>query len=250
MLAGSLAVASLGYFLFQQPLIMVLVAMMLWAPLLILATVLRNTGSLVYTIEAAIGIATLLLIGEHLLVDDLIMFWTEFLNSLFDQVLDTSVITQAERDDVVTRFAPWMSGILAAGWLMQLSMSIFLARYWQAALYKPEGFASEFHQFRLRPWFLILMVALMALGMLFEPEGLVSQLSLIGVTALFIQGLALVHGLVKQLKLKGHWLVGFYLFLIFGLPLSWTVVSAIGFIDGWLDFRAKARMQAGNGPQA
>lgn len=248
-LSGSLAVAGLGFLLFEQPFLLVIIAASLWLPVLVLSVVLRETRSLMFTVQVALVLAGLLLVGEYLLIADMQEFWTKFLNELTEQKLDSQVIPDADRQQLVAQFAPWMSGVLAAAWFMQLSFSIFLARYWQSALYNPGGFAQEFNAFRLNLWVLVLILGLMLAGAMFETGNILSQAALIGISILFLQGLALTHGLFAIFNVHAGWLLFFYVMLIFGLPLSWTAVSAAGFIDGWLDFRARAQARVGKGPQ-
>ena len=137
--------------------------------------------------------------------------------------------------------APWMAGGLGAAWFVQLVLSMFLARSWQSVLYHPGGFSQEFYELRLGRWLLLLVPVLLLSGMLGDKPGFLAQLALVGMAAFFIQGVALVHGLVSNYKAGQIWLIGFYLLLIIGMPASFTAVSAAGYADGWLNIRAKAR---------
>jgi hypothetical protein len=65
--------------------------------------------------------------------------------------------------------------------------------------------------------------------------------------AFLLQGVALVHGAVAALGAAKGWLIGFYILLFIALPHSFTVVSAAGFADSWLDFRKRMAGRRGSG---
>jgi uncharacterized protein YybS (DUF2232 family) len=73
-----------------------------------------------------------------------------------------------------------------------------------------------------------------------EPS-LVGQLYLIGMMVFLIQGLSVAHGLVAEFGGSPAWLVGLYLLLVFVAPQGVTMVALVGYTDGWLNFRARAR---------
>jgi hypothetical protein len=123
---------------------------------------------------------------------------------------------------------------------------LFLARYWQAALYNPGGFREEFHGLRLRRAVLIALPLLLLLAWAQGETGsLPAQLVLVLEAGLLLQGLALVHGVVGRLGAGIPWLVGFYSLLVVGFPHTVTLVTIAGYFDGWLDFRTKVRARSG-----
>ena len=82
---------------------------------------------------------------------------------------------------------------------------------------------------------------LLVADMISDQPGFVTQLLVVGMSAFFVQGVAVVHGLVGVFKVSQVWLVGFYFLLVIGIPASITAVAAAGYADGWLDIRARAR---------
>jgi len=238
---GGVALAILGMLIFGQPASLTIAGMLLWLPMLILAEVLRATRSLRLVIEVAVVLGALLIGVQYLVLDDVVKFWSGILEEYSAQMMDANVVSDADRKAMVAEMAPWMPGGMGAAWFLQLALSLFLARSWQASLYNPGGFAEELRQLRLGRWLLILVPVLLVAGSLSEAPGLVSQLALVGMAAFFLQGVALVHGLVQEFKANQGWLIGFYLLLVIGMPASFTAVSAAGFADGWLNFRARVR---------
>jgi len=240
-LLGMAALAALGFLLFGQPLALATTGALLWLPLMALAEVLRVTRSLRLVVEISVILGLLMIASQYLFMDDVVGFWKGVLDEYSAQIMDPSVITEAERNAMVEEIAPWMSGGLAAAWFLQLTLALFLARSWQALLYHPGGFAQEFRELRLGYWLLILVPGLLLSGMLSEQPGLLAQGALVGMAAFFLQGVAVVHGLVARLKAGPGWLIGFYLLLVIGMPASFTLVSAAGFADGLVNFRARVR---------
>lgn len=202
---------------------------------------LRVWRSLPLAVEAAVLAGFGLVLLQHLVMGDPTVFWAEQLRLFLDQMPQSQGLDEEQVEQMVLLIAPWMVGGLAAVWTLQLAVSMFVARAWQAQLFNPGGFSYEFRRLRLGRWLLYLTPILLVGGMLSEDPGIVAQLSLVGMTGFFLQGVALVHGLVAALQAGLGWLVGFYVLLLIALPHSFTVVSAAGFADGWLDFRAKVR---------
>ena len=241
MLMGALALALLGLLLFGQPMALALTGILLWLPLVILGEVLRITRSLRLAVELAV-LGGFLLVGlQYLLLGDVAAFWQETLGQYLGQFMNPELVSEQERLEMAAAIAPWMAGGLGAAWFLQLVVSLFLARGWQAALYHPGGFGEEFYQLRLGGWLLILVPVLLVAGMLAGTPALFSQLGLVGMSAFFVQGVSVVHALTSRNKSGQYWLIGFYFLLIIGMPASFTAVSAAGYADGWLNIRARVR---------
>jgi len=240
-LMGLVALAALGWLLFGEPLVLLATGAVLWLPMLILGEALRVTRSLRLVVEMAVAAGMLLIAVQYLLLDDVTGFWKELLQQYLTLLVNPDVVQEVDRQSMADVLAPWMAGGLGAAWFVELVLSMFLARSWQSVLYHSGGFSQEFYQLRLGRWLLLLVPVLLLSSMLGDQPGFLALLALVGMSAFFIQGIALVHGLVNNYKAGQFWLIGFYLLLIIGMPASFTAVSAAGYADGWLNIRAKAR---------
>jgi len=237
---GIVAMALFGILLFGLPLVLAGMGLMLWLPLLALASVLRLGRSLGLAIEITTVFAMLLVLAQYLITDDPSQFWAAQMGEFFGQVLDADLMSKQDIDLLVAQMARWMAGALALTWLIQVSLSLFLARSWQALLYNPGGFAKEFQNLALGKWLLILVPFLLVAGLLGKEEpNVMAHMLLVGMGVFFFQGVALVHGLVAKRKMAKSWLVGFYFVLFVGMPPSFTLISAAGYADGWLNFRRR-----------
>ena len=130
----------------------------------------------------------------------------QILSGLYDKLSDV------ERARLGALIAPVLTGLIAA--LMQVVsvLSLILGRYWQALLYNPGGFASEFRSIRLPLGPALLLLACMLVGPNFGPQ--MAMLTPLCSVALFFAGLALIHGLVAKKRLAKFWLVGLYVTLL------------------------------------
>ncbi len=244
---GVLALAVLGYLLLGQPVALAIVGMLVWLPLMALAQVLRASRSLRLAVEIAVVLGLSVVALQYLLLDDVVAHWRTLLAEYLGQVLDPAVVGEAERRKLAEQIAPWMAGGLGAAWFLELCLSLFLARGWQALLYNPGGFAAEFRELRLGRWLLVAVPLLLLAGLVGERPGFLAQGALVGMAAFFVQGVAAAHGLVSRLQGGSLWLIGFYFLLIIGMPASFTLVSAFGFADGLIDFRARVRPRGSTG---
>ena len=214
---------------------------LIWLPAWLLAVVLRTTRSLPLTILVAMGLGLVMLAGEFIQSTDPVAEWKVLLGPFVESLVDAQLADGSQQTALVSLMASWMPGIVAAGFFLQLTMSLFLARWWQALLYNPGGFRDEFHQLRL-PRVLSIALLLALLLMLLQDGADVSILEYLLtllVVAWFIQGLALAHGIVGKLGSSSGWLIGIYLLLLFALPHTVIVLAVAGMADAWFDFRAR-----------
>lgn len=245
---GLFALGAFGALLLGKPFALVTVGLGLWLPLVLLAYVLKTWRSLALAVEVTLIGGFALVLVQYLGTGDPAETWSVFLREMLGQITGSDVATADQLEELIDVIAPWMVGGIAATWSLQIAASLFLARYWQALLYNPGGFREEFHVLRLGRWFLILVVVLLLASLFGSGPGIPGQLVMVGMAGFFLQGLALVHGLIGQLAASGTgWMIGFYVILFIGLPHSFTAVSAAGFADGWLNFRARARKRKGTG---
>jgi len=110
---------------------------------------------------------------------------------------------------------------------------LVLARWWQAALYNPGGFKTEFHQLRLEPGFAVLLAGFILAALTGVPP-LSSWLAIMCIPPL-LGGLALLHYLVAWKKLGFSWIVVVYLLALFISP----VVILLGLADSIVNFRKR-----------
>ncbi len=225
---------------------------LIWAPILLVALVLRTTCSLAAALQSGLLLGVAVVLAYFAAMPDMIAGWREILETFSKPLVDSGLLTSVQQAELVETMAPWMTGILAAGLYLQLVAGLLMARWWQAMLYNPGGFREEFHNLRLHRVLAYIAAPVLVLGFNAEMSGaglLISYAAILLLTAYFIQGLAFVHGMLALMGAKKGWLIALYALLIVALPNMFGLLFAVGYVDAWFDFRARfqARGKTGGG---
>ncbi len=211
-----------------------------WAPIWVVAGVLRRTVSLPGALLVCGLMGAGLVALFHLLVADPGAWWREQMGQMLQQIQGQGAELDAATMEALGNLASLFTGVFGAALALSLAVTLFIARWWQAILYNPGGFRREFHGLRLDPrlnWAALLLLV----GVVIVPADAspVALHLLMVVAALFLlQGLAVIHGGFGRLGLHAVWLVGFY-FLLVLVPHVLFAMAALGFLDRWLDVRGR-----------
>lgn len=238
--AGSmLATAVLGAVLVGNVMAPLAFLLALWLPLLVTAWSLRRTGDLARSLLLAGLFGVMVVFGFHAGVDDPAGWWRELLQRMAEQA---TAEQQAVLQPVLDDMAGLMTGMVGAAVALGVTLSLLLARWWQAALYNPGGFRSEFHALRLGRVVAGATVLLLALNWL-QPTGLGLLTDLLPLALLLhlLQGIAVVHGLVARSGANVGWLVAMYVLLLLPMVTTQTALTlaVAGMVDNWMDFRTR-----------
>ncbi|QQS55248.1 MAG: DUF2232 domain-containing protein [Candidatus Competibacteraceae bacterium] len=235
--AGALAGLVLGLGA-MWPMLSVLLAC--WAPLWVLASLLRATVSLSVTLRAAALLGLLGVGGFYLMLGDPAVWWSQVLDGLRQGLTTLPSGERATLEqllDLLRSWAPLLPGQVVSAALLFVLAGLLLGRWWQALLFHPGGFRPEFHQLRLGRPLALLALALFGAALL-SGWPVLSNLVLVLGTLYSVQGIAVAHALVFKLRLSPAWLLLLYLLLV---PLLSQLVMALGIADAWADFRTRVR---------
>ncbi len=241
-LAG-LASGLLSYLAIANPVPALVFVFLLWLPVLVVALVLRITRSLPSMIYAALAVGLAVIGFYYLQVPDPGSVWREALEPVSRQLVESGFLDEAQRVLFIEQLARWMTGLLAAGFFLQLVLSVLIARWWQAMLYNPGGFRQEFHALRLHRALGIaglLLLALQLAGVGGE-GGLILDLGILLSAPLMLQGLAVAHGVAGLNKAYPVWLAAMYILYFIAMPQVWMMLAGVGLADLWFDFRARVK---------
>jgi hypothetical protein len=210
----------------------------LWLPIWVVAGSLRRTTSLPRSILLAALFGGMLIIGFHLVIDDPVGWWEQWLSRFLEEAAQQPVA-----EDVRTQLdvlAQNMTGIIGQALSLNLMFCLFIARWWQALLYNPGGFGEEFRRLRLgKVIAAAAALVLLAAGSIQGGIGLLAaDLALLAVGVMLMQGLAIAHGLVKSSSAHKGWLVALYFLLLIAPEATAVTLALIGMVDNWTDFRA------------
>lgn len=156
----------------------------------------------------------------------------QMLDGLYQQM---SVEERARLGSVI---APVLTGLIASLLQAVSLLALMLGRYWQAALYNPGGFGSEFRATRLPLVPALLLLVCMLVAPNFGTE--LAMLTPLCSVPLVFAGLALMHGLVAQKRLAKFWLVGMYVTLVLFMQLIYPLLVVLAIVDSLIDFRGRS----------
>lgn len=134
--------------------------------------------------------------------------------------------------------ATMVLGLLAAMTTLSGAMGLILGRWWQAVLYNPGGFGTEFRALRLTP--VAALVCMIAAVYCYQQPATTKVWALVFAQPLLFAGIALVHALVVKKGMGVQWLVLFYIALILLQPFKILLVI-VAFGDTWLDIRGRIK---------
>ncbi|MCW8964503.1 MAG: hypothetical protein OQL16_11960 [Gammaproteobacteria bacterium] len=240
-LLGCIALLGSMTLLSAQPIRLDLIVLtFFWLTAWIIAMVYRLMSTPAWMINAAGVIGLGCVAAFYLLVSDPGAFWLvlldQYLRPLFveQQLLQSS----ADLDKLMMTLAQVLTGGLAAMVCVVLITGMLLARWWQALLYNPGGFRQEFYALRLGHVTALVMMALLAVS-LFGQHALSTDMVTVLWLLFFFQGLAVVHSLIGMTGMGVGWLVSLYLLLAIVPNYASPVISGLGLVDTWFDFRRR-----------
>lgn len=205
-----------------------------------LAQVLRTSMSWnrVMLASVVLGVCCVLLLST--VSAGLVEGLAEAFRTVLPQVLSEAKLSADQQAELQAGLVPAVTGLLAASLQVFSLLCLMLARYWQAALYNPQGFGREFRTLRLSPPVAgALLLGVLVVPLLGPQAAVVAPLC---VVPLLFAGLALGHGLVALKRLPGFWLV-----LLYGLALMLgNVVCLVAVVDSLFDFRGRLVRRQGS----
>lgn len=212
-------------------------ALFVLVQVVVMVAVLRATTSWEKTLLTGSGLA--LVTGVLLPV---------FFPQLLRDLVDTAVaFYQQYNPDVASELGGRLESVVGrvmtasmAGTYLIIAVAVaLLARNWQAKLYNPGGFRTEFHALRLSRPVAVLCVAVMFIAPVLDLNPVL--VSWAAGLPLLIAGLGLIHGIVGARKMSVQWLVLFYIALVLLSPSLMLLLLILAFVDSWLDFRGRIK---------
>jgi hypothetical protein len=239
--ASSLATGLLMLLILGNPLPAVVFLLLQWVPIVFLAWLLRSTRSLSLATHAGLGLGILAVVVQMVGIGDTVEFWRRHMQPMAQRFVEAGLFDQSQSTEAIARLAPLMCGVLAAGIVLQLLFSLYLARWWQSLLYNPGGFSAEFRQLRLHRILGVLGGVVLALWLIpgYTLPVWMNCLGLVVLSLFLLQGLAVAHGVFGAMQSGRRWLVATYILLLLFLPQMAMVLVTMGLLDVWMDLRTR-----------
>ena len=217
-----------------------------WLPVWFLARFLNRGYSLSLVVMAASFIGMVAAIVMAALYVNYEAQWNKIiLDNLMPAFENAKVdMTQEEIKILLLNIGQWVVQYGAAYWVLSMSASLFIARWWQSLLYHPGAFGEEYRVLRFGMLAALLGMLLIALALVIK-DGMLGQI-LIGVAAIAVvifvfQGLAIAHYVAHVRKLKAAWLYILYIAMMVLMPYELFLIAFIGLSDNWVNYRLRVK---------
>lgn len=235
---GALALTGVGVLLDGVALPLVSGALLLWLPVWLLALLLRSSESLALVLQTSAVFGALLVLLSYLVLGDPSAWWAPRIELILEPLFTARGLDVGE---YVPELARWMTALTVAALVLGVLLSLLWARAWQARLYNPGGFGTEFRALRLGRQFALASVALAAAALLpVAGLGIIAADLVFTLVVLYLlQGLALAHAAVHLTKARRSWLVVLYGLLLFAAPQIIMLLALLGWLDTWIDIRTR-----------
>ncbi len=240
---GATLIAGFVVGLLQGAATQVLIASVeFWLAGFALAVVLGYTGSLARAIGFAVLAAfVVMLLAYTMMSPSPEAVWAGYIEKIVTDLQTNGVYLDPESEAMFKEQMPAsLTMLMLMGLLAVWSAMLFLARWWQRALYPQQGtsFGAEFRALRL-PNGLALVFFAAFVALLFLPDvAWVTEVTAILTLAFMLQGLAVLHHWVFVKNSSTLWLVVVYAMLAV-LPHFMMMVAVLGWMEHWLDWRSK-----------
>lgn len=242
LVSGAL-IAVLGGLLIGNYLFALGYGLLLWAPVWLIAIVLRETGRLVVTTETAVLLGVLGVFAVYVAVPDPAALWQSRVDQIIEPLIErtTPDMDPSSLLERIRRISHYMTGIMVCGSLVSVLLGLFLGRWWQAVVFNPGGFGKEFLALKPHAWIAPVSVLLIVIAML--SGGLFSEMMWNMILPIFVlfalAGVAVLHAVIACTKAKHVLLLLMYFMMLF-IPHVLILIAVVGLTDIWFDWRAKA----------
>ncbi len=213
----------------------------LWTPVWLISIVLREGRHLAVAIEIAVLLGVAAVLVFYLYQPQPAQIWAGVLAAMIEPMLNASPDVPAEQvKQSAQAFAHFMTGAIAAGTVYGLLFGLFLARWWQAALYNPGGFRVEFLALKGHKQLALASIAVLAVAWL--SSGGLAEICWNLVVVLFVLytfiGTAVLHASFSTMK-GARFMVPFLYVTLLLIPHVMILIAICGLLDAWLDLRKK-----------
>ncbi len=234
--AAAVMVLALAFFAELLSLRIALMMLVVWGGALLVSAVLRHTVSLGNAILASVPFAIVAALAAVVYQQPLQAYWNAALLNSMGPLTESQKNVLSEAD--VQALMENMSALLAASvgnWVVVIVVcGLFFARSWQAKLFNPGGFQKEFHSLQLGKQAAVAAAISLLLAIALKGAIWIAIASVL-MFVFFLQGMSVLHWLVKQRGMNQGWLVGIYILIL--LPQTVLLVGALGVADNLVRLR-------------
>lgn len=234
-LAGA---AVFAFLIFSAPELALFFVLLAWLPSWLIATVLRQTVSLAFSLQVLTLMSMLAIVMLYVISPDIGELWREPLDKIVQQLAeqstDFSLAELKQTEDWIIAFLP---GLFASSIMFGTILSLLLGRWWQAVFYNPGGFAKEFQSLNLGKVSALCAITIMSIATLVDSVFAVAMVTVV-LVLYGIQSLSLLHAAINIRKINAVWLFVIYLIMFF-VPHVLLLLILASLLDPWLNIRER-----------
>jgi len=206
-----------------------------WVPVFLLAIMLLGSRSLTLTVQVAIIVAALALLGFYVVVVDPVAFWQPYIDTMAEIVRQNNLQLNLE---LLTAEVMTVSAALAFWMLYTVGLLLGYALY--KRLPGETGEYGRFCDLNLGRVIAVMMALTSLLAFAFNATWL-QNLAFMMFVVFWIQGLSIVHWMHAQGTLPLAALIAVYALLPFLQVLLLTALAVLGYMDAWFGFRRRMK---------
>jgi hypothetical protein len=214
----------------------VMSALAIWAPTLAVAQLLISSGSLSAAARVAMSGAVVLAGGWSMFAA---VQGEPWLGIVTEMVAPLAGQTGADAALLAERLLTLLPGIIAASLLLVSLGGLFIAMALHAGLARPGAFGEAFRELQFGPVAggvgALSVIVVVATG-----NPVAASVGLAVGAGLMLQGIALMHALVRIRGMHRAWLIAGWSALIVFSPWAMMAFALYGLVDTMLDLRRKA----------
>ena len=211
-------------------------ALMIWAPTLAVTQLLISSGSLSSAARLATVAAVALAAGWSLAAPVQSEPW---LGLVAEMVGPLAAQTGTDAATLAEQLLSLLPGIIAASLLTVSLGGLFLAMWLHAGLARPGAFGEAFRGLQLGPVIGVLG-ALAVVGALAAKLPVAAVMALPVGAALMVQGIAVMHAMVRIKSMHRGWLFAGWVALVVLSPWALMAFAFYGLVDTLMDLRRRA----------
>jgi len=232
-----------AYLIFASPQVALVFVLLAWLPAWLIATVLRQTVSLAYSLQVLTVMSLLAVVMVYALAPNIGEYWREPLDLMVAQLAEQSEdFTLAELKQTEDWIIAFLPGLFVSSIMFGTMLSLFLARWWQAAFYNPGGFGKEFQSLNLGKFSALCAMAILLIAMYIDSVFAAAMVAVVSILY-GMQALSLLHAAIKIRQVNTAWLFAIYLIMFF-VPHVLLLLILASFVDPWLDIRQRISNKA------
>jgi len=236
-----LAVVSLlaGAQVFQ-----VLVSMLtVWLPAVLLAVILQATRSLALTLQVSVLVAAVVVLGFHIVVDDMTAFWQPVMAFMVDWARESKLQEQVqliENDPALVAHTLTIVFVLSS-WTMYALYLLFGYRYSTAI----SEDSSNYGRFCDLSFGRVLALIAALLSVLAFATGMawLQSVAIVVFIAFWMQGLAVIHWMFVDGELPLFVVIMTYVLMPILHVFLFLALAVVGYTDAWFRYRRRAVAQ-------